>query len=81
MENSKFGGSNAQLSIPARLSSLNGGERIDVTLDDGTTLSGLFVSSEDNKLKLTLVGTDHDKEILVKTIKDLRVPQITAKAR
>ncbi|OOL39635.1 MULTISPECIES: hypothetical protein [Pseudomonas] len=81
MENSKFGGSNTQLSIPARLSLLNGGERIDVTLKDGTTLSGVFVSYEDNKLKLTLVGTGHDKEILGGTIKDLRVPQITAKAR
>lgn len=81
MENSKFGGgSSIQLPITARLESLNGNQRIDVTLTTGKVVSGLFNSCIDDKLELTLVGTDEKTMINVDDIEALVIPQSTARA-
>jgi hypothetical protein len=73
LENSKFGGSNIQLSIPKRLELLNSNERVDVTLASGEVVQGLFDSCVGGVLALTLVGTDDKKMIEVGGIEKLFV--------
>lgn len=78
MRNDKFGGNNSvQLSISQRLGLLSPDQRIDVELKSGEVISGLIISSSEEVLRMTIIGTDDEQTIKIDNIKEFLKPNFS----